>query len=83
MRATLLRAFLVVEVNLILWLVLFGSSLLNGDEGSSAADVPGLFTGEVTVPRAFVSAGFLFALVIQHWAYYAVYRKAKSLETVA
>ncbi len=63
MAKTLKKMFLAVEVNLILWLVVFGAAKSNN--------------GLVDVKL--VTVGFVFAAVIQHWAYYACYKKAKEI----
>ena len=66
MKRTLRIMFLVVEINLILWIVMWGMT------GRSEESMKSVNT------MAFV--GFAFAVVVQHWAYYAVYKKAKQMQ---
>jgi hypothetical protein len=65
MKNTLKALFVTVEVNLILWLAASGMAL---DPSTEAADL-----------KIVVIVGVVFAAVVQHWAYYAVYKRAKQL----
>lgn len=65
MKQTLRKMFLVVEINLILWLAIFGMAF---DSYESMRSVTKL-----------ALVGLVFAAVAQHWAYYAVYKKAKHI----
>ena len=65
MKGTLRVMFFTVEVNLILWLSVAGM----------------LFAAQVqdqTIKTA-VLVGAVFAAIAQHWAYYAVYKRAKQM----
>jgi hypothetical protein len=75
MQRTLRRLFLTIEINLLLWLVLFG-------QGAPAkiSSETSFWQGEVSVSRSLIMAGFAFSLIAHHWAYYAVYRKAKAMQ---
>jgi len=72
MRRLLKLTFLTVEVNLLLWLAMAGVTLRHnatpGGAAHSAVDLRWL---------AFI--GVAFAAVVQHWAYYALYRRAREL----
>lgn len=73
MRRTLLLMFFAVEVNLLLWLALLGM-LLTGratteNPPNSASDA-GWMAG----------VGVAFAAIVQHWAYYALCRRARDLD---
>ena len=74
MKGTLRLLFLTIEINLILWLVLFGQTA-----PTKITSEPSFWRGEVSVSRSLILAGFAFSLIAHHWAYYAVYRKAKSM----
>ena len=74
MKKTLRRMFLAIEVNLILWLAMLSYTSHDSSEASDS-----WFKGTAMVPFSVIILGFLFAAVIQHWAYYAVYKKAKTL----
>ena len=63
--------FVVVEVNLMLWLALFGATFSN--QGSTMGADKAVFSTWV------IYVGVGFAAVVQHWAYYAVRREANSL----
>ena len=66
LKRTLRIMFLVVEINLLLWLAMVGVTL---------------HFVEPTKPAAIMAfAGIAFAVIVQHWAYYAVYEQAKQLE---
>ena len=65
MKLALRILFVAIEINLILWLVGLGI-LLASDAVSALA-------------KKWVVVGTLFAAVIQHWAFYAVYRTANRL----
>ncbi|HNQ21891.1 MAG TPA: hypothetical protein PKK06_02240 [Phycisphaerae bacterium] len=65
MRRTLRLMFLAVEVNLILWIMAWALSTPKDESFVSASTM------------ALVGLGF--AAIVQHWAYYAVYKKAKQM----
>jgi hypothetical protein len=65
MKGTLKKLFLTVEINLILWLIAFGM-IMKSDE-----DVSGL--------KTVIIVGVVFAAIVQHWAYYAAYKRAKQM----
>lgn len=74
MKTKLRILFLVVELNLILWMIVAGDGL------SHRTDVDGVWSsGPVTVEATLIFIGLGFAAIVQHWAYYAVYRAAKRL----
>ena len=54
--------FFAIEVNLVLWIIVAGTVYQSSAE---------LFAKVATV------AGFLLATILQHWAYYHLYRRAK------
>jgi uncharacterized membrane protein (DUF4010 family) len=64
--------FFAVEVNVLLWLALLGMLVANrADAGRSvnvASDV-----------RWMAGVGVAFAAIVQHWAYYALYKRARDL----
>lgn len=62
---SLRRLFLTVEINLILWLWV-ATSLWNSKEQAHVSHI--------------ATAGFIFAALFQHWAYYNLYRRAKANE---
>ncbi|UCE60729.1 MAG: hypothetical protein JSU63_03055 [Phycisphaerales bacterium] len=64
MKRTLRILFLAVEINLLLWLAVFGMLQAPGAAGSALI-------------KQLVVAGVAFAAIVQHWAYYAVYKRAK------
>ncbi|MBU0638820.1 MAG: hypothetical protein KKB50_08145 [Planctomycetes bacterium] len=66
MKRTLRIMFLVVELNLVFWLVIW--AMTHG----SLASMKSVNT------IAFV--GLAFAAIVQHWAYYAVYKEAKQMQ---
>lgn len=59
--------YLVIEINLILWLVVGGGALAGVQEPATY-----WWATEGRVSIAFVTAGFLLAVVLQHWAYDAL-----------
>lgn len=66
MQAKIKRVFWAIEVNLILWVMVVGIT----------------FGGQLDEIRKYVvGAGFIFAALFQHWAYYGLYRAAKRMET--
>jgi hypothetical protein len=69
MKTTMKILFLSVEVNLVLWLMLGGFALGGGDLGYE------WLRGDVSMPRYLPIAGLVFAAVVQHWAYYKVWKK--------
>ena len=74
MNGTLRRLCLTIEVNPILWLVILGQTAPARIAGETS-----FWRGEVSVSRSLILAGFAFSLIAHHWAYYAVYRKAKAM----
>lgn len=75
MKGTLRRMYWVVEINLLLWLALAGGGLVSGR-------LPGTgnwLSAKVGVNEALLYAGLGFAVIFQHWAYYALYKKARKL----
>jgi hypothetical protein len=66
MRRTLRFLYLAIEINVILWLAVTGAAFGGGASRSEITTVAWIGTG--------------FAVIIQHWAYYAVYKKAKQME---
>jgi hypothetical protein len=66
MRRTLRFLYLAVEVNVILWFVAAGMVLSDGASRSATATIVWIGTG--------------FSVIVQHWAYYAVYKKARQME---
>ena len=64
MERTLKKMFVAIEVNLLLWLAVFGATLGNDAQ-------PGA--------KPLVIVGLVFSAVVQHWAYYACYKKAKEI----
>lgn len=65
MKRTLKALFLTVEVNLLFWLAALATTWES--------------EGGVGGAKSVVIAGTVFAVVVQHWAYYAVYRQAKQM----
>lgn len=57
--------FFVVEINLILWWIVFGQLL------STIENV------DFAILKNTVTIGLIFAAVVQHWAYYNLYKKSK------
>ena len=73
MRRTLKFMFFAVEVNLVLWLVLAGAAMrdqLGAEPAVKMADIRWV---------AYVGVGF--AIIVQHWAYYALYLRARELDS--
>ncbi len=64
MRRSLKLLFFAIEVNLLLWLAAAGTAW--SEPVGRAAVMP-------------IIVGTAFAAIVQHWAYYAVYRKAKQM----
>ena len=65
MKGTLKKLFLTVEINLILWLAALGMVM------ASDQDATGL--------KVHIVFGVAFAAIVQHWAYYAAYKRAKQM----
>ena len=65
MKQTLRILFLVIEINLILWLATCGMTFGSVESMKSVS--------------AMALVGFAFAAIGQHWAYYAVYKKARQM----
>ena len=65
MKRTLWYMFLAIEINLVIWLAVLGM----------------LFAAEpVETPiKTTVVAGVVFAAIVQHWAYYSVYKRARQM----
>ena len=82
MKKTLRWMFLVTEINLLLWFAALGYTLEVDDPAARPGVTASWYSGMASSPSAVIVVGLLFALVAQHWAYYACYRKAKSLSYV-
>ena len=65
MKRTMRLMFFAVEGNLLLWLAMLGMLLEAADQDQSV--------------KTMVVVGTAFAAIVQHWAYYAVYKKAKQM----
>lgn len=78
MQRALKRLFLTIEINLILWFVLLGQTA-----PAKITSERSFWRGEVSVSKSLITGGFAFSLIVHHWAYYAVYRKAKSMQSPA
>jgi hypothetical protein len=65
MKGTLKALFLTVEINLILWLAAFGMVMASGKD--------------VGALKTLIIVGVVFAAIVQHWAYYAAYKRAKQM----
>ena len=63
--------FWVAELNLLLWLVVFGSVI--GIKGADDAEMLKYHT-------YFCIVGLVFAVVLQHWSYYKIYKPAKEIK---
>ena len=61
MKRKLWIMFMTVEVNLILWLAVCGNAWTNNQR----------------VDTALLWVGLAFSIVVQHWAYYSIYKAAK------
>lgn len=66
MRRTLKLLFWTIEINLILWVVALGAVFSTNEHGRAAKSV--------------VAVGVIFAILAQHWAYYAVYKRAQEIQ---
>lgn len=73
MKSTLRKLFVVIEVNLLLWIAVFGSATYH-------ASKPALswWREDVMISGRLVVLGMLFAAVAQHWAYYAMKRELEA-----
>lgn len=59
------RLFTVIEVNLVLWWIVCGA----------------VWTSSIsTHAKYFTGAGMIISALLQHWAYYNIYKKAKDTE---
>ena len=65
MKGTLRKLFLTVEINLILWIAALGM-IMGADKDASAL-------------KPLLIVGVSFAAIVQHWAYYAAYKRAKQI----
>ena len=65
MKGALKKLFITVEINLILWLGAAG--MVMGSEE------------DVRVLKTWIIVGVAFAAIVQHWAYYAAYKRAKQM----
>jgi hypothetical protein len=65
MKGTLRYLFFAIEVNLVLWLCALGI-VLSGE-------------AEVGLLKTLIIVGAAVSAVVQHWAYYAVYKRAKEM----
>ena len=72
MKRALKAMFLAVEINLVLWLAVIGSGLGTSQESNSDWLETRI---AVNLPLAYV--GLVSTAVLQHWAYYALCRKAQ------
>ena len=66
MKGTLRKLFLTVEINLILWLAALGMVMMASDKDAGAL-------------KTLIIVGVAFAAIVQHWAYYAAYKRAKQM----
>lgn len=73
MKRRLRTMFLVVEMNLLLWLAICGMAWANADSGAS------WWRGARQVDATLLLVGVGFAAIVQHWAYYAIRREADKL----
>lgn len=71
MKRKLRAMFLVVEMNLLLWLAVCGMAWANADNSGAS-----WWRGAVQVDATLLLVGFGFAAIVQHWAYYAVRKEA-------
>ncbi len=65
MKRLLRKLFLTVEVNLMLWLAALGTVMASDEDAGALKPV--------------LIVGLAFAAIVQHWAYYAVYKRAKQM----
>ena len=65
MKGTLKKLFMTVEINLILWLVAFGMVMASDNDTRAL--------------KTLIVVGVAFTAIVQHWAYYAVYKQAKQM----
>jgi hypothetical protein len=72
MKRKLRIMFLVTELNLLLWLAIFGMAASNIDDQEQAS----WWTATAEIQISLVLVGVVFAAVVQHWAYYALYKEA-------
>ena len=66
MKGTLRKLVLTVEINLILWLAALGMVMMASDKDASTL-------------KPLIIVGVAFAAIVQHWAYYAAYKRAKQM----
>ena len=77
MKRKLTLLFFAIELNLLLWMILWGSGKVLGDSAK-----PGeWWGGQLVVSRFRVVLGFTIAAIVQHWAYYSVYRRAREFDS--
>ena len=57
--------FFSIEINLILWLVVNGFTWMQQD---------------LSVIKTWTTVGFIGSALLQHWAYYRLYKKARSAQ---
>ena len=77
MKRTLKFLFLTIEINLLLWLALMGGAHASGSMPGGAD----WWECKVPANRMLLFVGVGFAVIVQHWAYYAVYLRAKKFES--
>ncbi len=65
MKGTLKKLFMTVEINLILWLAAL-AMVMGSDKDAG-------------VLKTLIIVGVAFAAIVQHWAYYAAYKRAKQM----
>jgi len=69
MKKKLRTLYLSIEINLILWLVVFGGYWPNSLRPESTTEVSQI-SGNIV--KFGILIGFLFAAIVQHWAFYNV-----------
>ncbi|MBN1491009.1 MAG: hypothetical protein JXA69_13920 [Phycisphaerae bacterium] len=70
MKRTLRTVFVVIEINLLLWLAVCGMAWANTEESGAS-----WWHGTVQVDATLLLVGVGFAAIAQHWAYYALCRE--------
>ena len=65
MKGTLKKLFMTVEINLILWIAALGTFMASDEDAGALKPV--------------LIVGLAFAAIVQHWAYYAAYKRAKQM----
>jgi hypothetical protein len=71
MKRKLRVMFLVIEVNLLLWLAVCGMAWANANDSAAS-----WWRGGVQVDATLLLVGLIFAALAQHWAYYAIHKEA-------